>query len=544
MGLEINEMLRADYFKDFKVLAGHGGLNKQIQGIAILDAPDGYKWTKGRELVVSSGYVFKTNPGLFEEYIKDEKFREISGIAIKVDRYLKEIDQEILDKCDEYDIPFINIPNGPSWMDIMNHLNVLVMNKKIKQFKIEGISTKTISDVSYQNRKINKILYQIEKEMNFPAMVYDVQNDKPYYSSPKFKTVSAELNLTDFWEPSFKHTTEILCDNLGITRFRFIDKKYKAPYSWIEIPIVVDRKVKAYFIVLEAEGLIDYFDQFALRIGFLLIQSIYEQILVSQSLRDRGFKKFINDIINMNLVDEENMLERARSLNLDTKVEYLLVVAKDRDSKNFTETEIIERKFQSSFGKLEARIALVNENSYLFLIPFDENLSLEANIINIEKASNQFKNALKLDLANSDLSFGIADIKAELRDICKSYKRALRAVEMGSLIYGDIDHISYSQLGPLAWIDVKSDEINTMKSIIGDLLANDKNQELVETLDTYLGSNMNYSLTAKKLFVHINTVRKRMDYINDLIDIDLEDPINRLKLEILLKIIYKKDAIS
>ena len=72
MGLEISEMLRADYFKDFKVLAGHNGLNKQIQGIAILDAPDGYKWTKGRELVVSSGYIFKAHPNLFEEYMNDE----------------------------------------------------------------------------------------------------------------------------------------------------------------------------------------------------------------------------------------------------------------------------------------------------------------------------------------------------------------------------------------------------------------------------------------------------------------------------------------
>lgn len=47
---------------------------------------------------------------------------------------------------------------------------------------------------------------------------------------------------------------------------------------------------------------------------------------------------------------------------------------------------------------------------------------------------------------------------------------------------------------------------------------------------------MNYSLTAKTLFMHINTVRKRIEEINDLINFDIEDPVNRLKLEILLKI--------
>ena len=51
-------------------------------------------------------------------------------------------------------------------------------------------------------------------------------------------------------------------------RYRFYDDKYDKPYSWITVPITVGDKIKAYFVVVEATGLIDYFDQFALRIGF------------------------------------------------------------------------------------------------------------------------------------------------------------------------------------------------------------------------------------------------------------------------------------
>ena len=47
---------------------------------------------------------------------------------------------------------------------------------------------------------------------------------------------------------------------------------------------------------------------------------------------------------------------------------------------------------------------------------------------------------------------------------------------------------------------------------------------------------MNYSHTAKNLYIHINTVRKRIEQINDKIQIDLDDPLNRLKLEVLLKL--------
>lgn len=539
MGLEINEMLRADYFKDFKVLAGHGGLNKQIQGIAVLDAPDGYKWTKGRELVVSSGYVFKVNPNLFEEYTNHEKFRDISGMAIKVDRYLKEIDKKILNKFDEFNIPLISVPNGPSWMEIMNYLNVLVMNKQIKQFKIESINTKTISDISYQNRKINKILYQIEKEMNFPAMLYDVQNDKPYYSSYKFKTISVELSLSDFWDPSFGYTTEVLCENLGIIRFRFIDKKYRAPFSWIKIPIIVEEKVKAYFIVLEAEGLIDYFDQFSLRIGFLIIQSLYEHIIVSANLKETGFKRFIRDISNENLVNKNDIIEKAEELDLDIKKQYLVAIAKDREGKDFTETENIENNFHNSFRKLKTRIAQVSNNNYLILIPIDDNISMEENIKQIKKALDIFNNYCKIDMADFNLNIGISDIPTYLEDLCISYKRACKALQMGAILYENLYYISYSELGPLAWMDIKFDEIDIMKKSIENLLVEDENGELLKLLSIYLESNMNYSITAKKTYLHINTVRNRIKCIENLIDLDLEDPITRLKISILLRIMDK-----
>ena len=41
--------------------------------------------------------------------------------------------------------------------------------------------------------------------------------------------------------------------------------------------------------------------------------------------------------------------------------------------------------------------------------------------------------------------------------------------------------------------------------------------ELLKTLKIYLENNMNYSVTAEKMYVHINTIRKRIDKVNDLV---------------------------
>ncbi|MCD8020411.1 MAG: helix-turn-helix domain-containing protein [Clostridiales bacterium] len=46
---------------------------------------------------------------------------------------------------------------------------------------------------------------------------------------------------------------------------------------------------------------------------------------------------------------------------------------------------------------------------------------------------------------------------------------------------------------------------------------------------------MTYSVTAEKMYVHINAIRKRIDKVNHLISIDWNDHISRLKAELLLQ---------
>ena len=106
----------------------------------------------------------------------------------------------------------------------------------------------------------------------------------------------------------------------------------------------------------------------------------------------------------------------------------------------------------------------------------------------------------------------------------------------GKLLFPDKNYLLYSDLGAFAWMDIQEDEIEIMLKDLKVLFDQDENKELIETLKAYLDCKMNYSHTAKKLYIHINTVRKRIEQINDRIQLDLEDPLNRLKLEILLKL--------
>ena len=250
MGIAVKELLTLEYFKDYHVIAGKSGLHKEIQGTTLLEAPDALRWAKGKELVLSSGYVLAQEPDCLEEAFKSGSMQGTSAMMIKRGRYLDEIPQRLIDLFDQYEIPLISMPFSVPWMELMSQINTAVMNRTIRRFKVHSNNHLQVSDQSYKVQKINKILRAVEVEMKFPAFIYDLAEEKSYYSSPDFKRITESFGLSesDYWEPSMPYTKHTLCDYINMARIRLINPgNLEGPrVSWIIIPIVMEDIVQAY----------------------------------------------------------------------------------------------------------------------------------------------------------------------------------------------------------------------------------------------------------------------------------------------------------
>ena len=147
----------------------------------------------------------------------------------------------------------------------------------------------------------------------------------------------------------------------------------------------------------------------------------------------------------------------------------------------------------------------------------------------------EFRRRVLKSCPETALEFGYSLDAASLEHIRQSIEKCQKALNMGKMIYPSLFAWEYSQLGALAWLDIPEEELTHMLSTYSVLLKDKKNIELLKTLKVYLENNMNYSVTAEKMYVHINTIRKRIDKVNDLVKIDWEDHVDRLKMEILLQ---------
>ena len=144
-------------------------------------------------------------------------------------------------------------------------------------------------------------------------------------------------------------------------------------------------------------------------------------------------------------------------------------------------------------------------------------------------------------LPELSFSIGIGRIAREPAQIAKSYLDARLALRVagGNSQKGAV--VALEELGVLPLLLQSEDQaglVTFMESHLGPLLSYDlENQtSLVPTLEAYLANNGNLQRTASACHVHINSLKYRLQRIQDIASFDLHQGETRFNLQLALSI--------
>ncbi len=120
---------------------------------------------------------------------------------------------------------------------------------------------------------------------------------------------------------------------------------------------------------------------------------------------------------------------------------------------------------------------------------------------------------------------GVGTIATHLRDLARAYKEAGVAIEVGKVFNTEMSVINYENLGigrliyqlPTTLCEMFLQEV-FKKNPIDSL-----DQETLFTINKFFENNLNVSETARKLFVHRNTLVYRLEKIKKLTGLDLRE---------------------
>ena len=240
------------------------------------------------------------------------------------------------------------------------------------------------------------------------------------------------------------------------------------------------------------------------------------QLLQLQSAYQERFERnnfFQNQLMdNLLLVDVYN---RAKKLHVEVAVPRVVLLVEADKEKDSTIAELLRGMFSSQSGDF---VTAVDENNVILI----KSLEPEEGYEEIHQVAQSIVDTISAEaMTNVRVSYGT--IVQELKDVSKSYKEAMMAIDVGKIFYAEKRVNSYATLGIGRLIYQLPTNLCKifMEEIFGDTDPGSLDDEIVSTAYKFFENNLNVSETSRQLFIHRNTLVYRVEKLQKATGLDV-----------------------
>ena len=229
---------------------------------------------------------------------------------------------------------------------------------------------------------------------------------------------------------------------------------------------------------------------------------------------DRG--SFIKDIISDNIMLGDIYM-RAKELRVTADVPRGVFVVRSLKKGESVPTDVVQSMFPDRQNDF---VLSIGEGDVVLI----HQMPVGAGLKELNKIAVSIEENLRSG-TDSTVVVGIGTIATHLRDLAKSHKEAQIAIEVGKVFDTEKYIINYENLGigrliyqlPTTLCEMFLQEVFKKNPI--DAL----DKETLFTIHKFFENNLNVSETARKLFVHRNTLVYRLEKIKKLTGLDLRE---------------------
>ncbi len=269
---------------------------------------------------------------------------------------------------------------------------------------------------------------------------------------------------------------------------------------------IVDEGDLVYILVARGAG------EDAYVVGRIAVSQIQQLLTAYKERFDRNnfFQNLLMD--NLLLVDVYN---RAKKLHIEVTVPRVVYIIETQLEKDSAVTELLKSMFSSQTGDF---ITAVDENSVILIKSLDPGDGNEQ----IEQTAQTIVDMMSTEaMLNVRVAYGT--VVQELKDVSKSYKEAMMALDVGKIFYVEKKVNAYGSLGIGRLIYQLP--VNLCRIFISEIFGGndpgDFDEEIVSTVNKFFENNLNVSETSRQLFVHRNTLVYRIEKLEKSTGLDV-----------------------
>ncbi|MDY2661755.1 MAG: PucR family transcriptional regulator ligand-binding domain-containing protein [Bariatricus massiliensis] len=546
MGFTVKELLQTEEFEKMTLLCGEKGLNNEIKGVTIIEAPDIVKFINGGELLLTGLYAFKScTVDEFRGYIYELEKKKISGLVLKRGRVVEQVDDKIalLEEFAEANaIPVFEVPFEISFQAIMCLIMERLFNEEVTQLKYYKTTHDNFMALSLsgdtRTNPVADILDMLDKLIRNPVALFN-QNMSCCGTSSEEITEFELLDNVKKYEPGI------------FTNYRYMRQKGEHVQYIVQIHLNVG--VKMYLVITEKVSTFNLMDCIAVESAIVALQYEFSRKFAVSELE----KKFQNDILcnilSGKVSSAEELKKSTSLLGIDIDSYYRVLVfgvtnegkkKKDINEKirhiNLLE-EALERQIRDvKIHKELDKVVVVQEVNPDFT-QIEQRGQLKETLERVQSYIEKQNKYLKAKAGAGKVVQGILHLP-------ETYKEANDAFAFAD-IAGDIAEdggsqiMLFSDLGIFKLLCQLDDPEQLLEYVPESLqklydYKKPQREDLITTLKTYLERNQNLSKTAQDLFMHYKTAAYRIEKIAKITGMDFDNANEMLAVRIGL-VVYK-----
>lgn len=544
-GITIADVLKMECMNESKIIAGVKGIKNNVTRVNIMADIEILDWVSPGEFLLMTTYSFNAEDIEWQKkFITDCAKKNLSGIGIKIYPNIEKLPDEVIDIANNLNVPIININHSIPFSDIMTFILKEIFNKQAAFLeKIENIH-KRIMDLILTEASIGEIVNVVHENVNNPVLV---KLEFPDRMIMNFDDIDEELktglinNVDKFFLPGFYRRNG---EKIQISK-EFINGKY---IKRISKPIVVKDNVYGCIFTWAVCQPFGDFDASVLEASTSAISMEVLKKLSVREVESRYKQEFLDDLLSQDEKRKAKALERSVFFNLSAEPKYVVIVINIKNSNNG-----VKKHQDLQIKQIQTRMVQMIEK---LIEEFKFNGIVAGNIDNIQillaskddkkmnSNLNELCNAIDKNLFTKfnyvDFRTGIGRSYDSLQLAYKSYLDAMDAINTSEIL-GEGRIIYFENMGIykiLCQEHLREELERFYCYAIESLVEYDKKKstELIKTLEAYFNYNGNLKKMADMLFTHYNTISYRINRIEEITGISLENANDRLSLEIALKI--------
>jgi len=166
MNVKVSAIMQLPIFDTISLIAGHKGLEKTVSQIAVMEVPDFHigKYEPGLFLL-STLYCFKDDPALMVQAFSVMADQGISGILLKLDRFIAEAPSEIIQIAEEKQIPLFVAGKDIKFRNVIFSVISKICNSHVPSYSDDSLQD-NLFNTALSEQSIPDVLKFIGDEFN------------------------------------------------------------------------------------------------------------------------------------------------------------------------------------------------------------------------------------------------------------------------------------------------------------------------------------------------------------------------------------------